>query len=81
MKAADLTICATSKEFHTGGFFHNATDADHKFLIMEEVSADILLGPAVKADYRLMNEVGPKLKEVNGPGWLVAHYFGFRDGL
>ncbi len=70
MKAADLTICATSKELHTGGFFRTATDVDHKFLIMEEVNSEILLGPAVKADYHLMNEVGPKLKEVMDQGGL-----------
>jgi 2,5-dihydroxypyridine 5,6-dioxygenase len=63
MKVADLTISATSKEFHTGGFFKVALDAGHKFLVMEGVTPAILLGPAVKADYRLMNEVGPKLKE------------------
>ena len=68
MKVADLTICATSKEFHTGGHFKHATDAGHKFLIMEEVTADILMGPAVKADYHLMNEVGPRLKEIMDRG-------------
>ena len=64
MKVTDLTISATSKEFHTGGFFTHSLDAGHKFLVMEGVTPAILLGPAVKADYRLMNEVGPKLKEV-----------------
>jgi leucyl aminopeptidase (aminopeptidase T) len=74
MKVADLTISATSKELHTNGCFHYATDGGHKFLIMEEVTPEILLGPAVKADYRLMNEVGPKLKEVmdRGGRWHVT---------
>jgi leucyl aminopeptidase (aminopeptidase T) len=68
MKEADLTVCATSKEFHTGGHFRYATEAGHKFLIMEGVTSEILMGPAVKADYRLMNEVGPRLKEIMDRG-------------
>ena len=74
MKVADLTISATSKEFHTGGYFRCATDYNHKFLIMEEVTSDILLGPSVKADYHLMNEVGPLLKEAldKGGQWHIT---------
>ncbi len=74
MKVADLTISATSKEFHTGGHFVHATERGHKFLIMEGVTTDILMGPSVKADYRLMNEVGPKLKEVldRGGRWHIT---------
>jgi leucyl aminopeptidase (aminopeptidase T) len=74
MKVADLTISATSKELHTMGCFHYATDAGHKFLIMEEVTPEILLGSAVKADYHLMNEVGPKLKEImdRGGRWHIT---------
>jgi 2,5-dihydroxypyridine 5,6-dioxygenase len=74
MKVADLTISATSKEFHTGGFFKHALDAGHKFLVMEGVTPAILAGPAVKADYHLMNEVGPRLKEVMDQGgrWHVT---------
>ena len=74
MKTADLTISATSKEFHTGGHFRYATNAGRKFLIMEEVTPDMLMGPAVKADYHLMNEVGPRLKEVmdRGGSWHIT---------
>jgi len=74
MKVADLSVSATSKEFHTGGYFKHATNAGHKFIIMEEVNSDILLGPAVKADYHLMNEVGPRLKEVmdRGGRWHIT---------
>ena len=68
MREADLTICATTKEFHTGGHFRHATDNGHKFIIMEGVTSEILMGPAVKADYHLMNEVGPRLKEVMDRG-------------
>jgi len=74
MKIADLTISATSKEFHTGGYFRHSTDHNHKFLIMEEVTTEILLGPSVKADYYLMNEVGPLLKEImdGGGNWHIT---------
>ena len=74
MKVADLTISATSKEFHTGGYFIHALEHGHRFLIMEGLTADILLGSAAKADYRLMNEVGPKLKEVmdRGGRWHIT---------
>ena len=46
----------------------------HRFLIMEGLTSDILLGPAAKADYHLMNEVGPKLKEVmdRGGRWHIT---------
>jgi leucyl aminopeptidase (aminopeptidase T) len=68
MREADLTISATTKEFHTGGHYKHATDYGHKFIIMEGVTSDILMGPSVKADYRLMNEVGPKLKAIMDQG-------------
>jgi leucyl aminopeptidase (aminopeptidase T) len=68
METADVTISATSKEFHTGGHFVHATDRGHRFIIMEGVTSEILTGPFVKADYRLMNEVGPALKEVMDRG-------------
>lgn len=74
MKVADLTISATSKEFHTGGFFRYATDAGHRFLIMEQVNSQLLLSPAVKADYKLMNQVGPAIKELmdRGGDWHIV---------
>jgi len=74
MKVADLTISATSKEFHTGGHFVHATERGHKFIIMEGLTSDILMGPSVKADYHLMNEVGPKLKGVmdRGGRWHIT---------
>jgi leucyl aminopeptidase (aminopeptidase T) len=68
MKVTDLTISATSKEFHTGGYHRYALDAGHKFLIMEEDTCEILTGPAVKADYHLMNKVGPRLKKIMDKG-------------
>lgn len=68
IKTADLTISATSKELHTGGYYRLATDNNRKFLIMEEVTSEILLGPAVKADYHMMNEVGPILKSIMDKG-------------
>jgi 2,5-dihydroxypyridine 5,6-dioxygenase len=74
IKTADLTISATSKEFHTGGHYRLATDNNHKFLIMEEVTSDILLGPAVKADYYLMNEAAKVLRKVmdRGGSWHIT---------
>jgi leucyl aminopeptidase (aminopeptidase T) len=74
MKEADLTIAATSKEFHTGGHFKHATENGHKFIIMEGVTADMLMGSAVKADYHLMNEVGPRLKKImdRGGKWRIT---------
>lgn len=74
MKVADMTISATSKEFHTGGHFLHAIFAGRKFIVMEEVTADMLLGPSTKADYHLMNDVGPKLKEIMDKGgkWRIT---------
>jgi len=68
MKVADVTIGATSKEFHTGGHFLHCVLEGKKYIVMEEVNSEMLMGSAVKADYKIMNEVGPKLKEIMDKG-------------
>lgn len=78
LKVADISISVTSKEFATGGFYTLSTGAGHKFIIMEETNAEMLTGPAVQADYKLMNELAPRLLEwVNRGGeWRLTSDLG-----
>jgi aminopeptidase len=80
MLVPDIVISVTTKELHTGGFHQRVREAGHAFVIMEQTNAEMLTGPAVRADYKLMNEVGmPAFVDTfnkAGGTWHITSKFG-----
>ncbi len=63
-KHAKIAISNTSKEYHTGGFHNEACQKGVGWIVMEQVTADILASGACDPEiYREMVKVAPRLYE------------------
>ncbi len=61
---AKICISNTSKEYHTGGFYRVATEKGVGWVVMEQVTADILSSSACEPEiYREIDKVAPALYE------------------